>query len=194
MFWHVGMFILYYVRFFKWKILKKIRSIRTIVTIITSKKQSQLSRNLPVSFRFVHSISPFLLSLLFLPSFSPVPPFIGFHYSTGMVTDWWVDSILRYNRQLTIFYVLSRQYNLVSWYTWSSPDLQLTSSSICSFPHVSPDGHPSLLSCRTNLFKTYQFYFSPIICFDTSNLLERNHCILYGVLSFTLGVDSLSRS
>ena len=97
--------------------LQKIRSIIIIDTIISNKKQSQPSKKPPRSFQFVHSISLFLLYIPFLPSFYPFHPFIGFHDATGMVTDRWVDSILRYARQLTTFYVLVRLCALESHYT-----------------------------------------------------------------------------
>ena len=38
------------------------------------------------------------------------------------------------------------------------------------------------------------FYFIHIICFYTSDILNRNHCILYKVLSFTIRFDPLSRA
>ena len=102
-------------------------------TVIANKQQYQLSPNPPRSFWFVHSLPIFLLSLPFLPSFSPVLPSIGFCDATGTVTYWWVDSILWYARQLTNFYVLAIWYALASRYTRSSPKLQLTSACICSF-------------------------------------------------------------
>ena len=111
---------------------KKIRLIIIVDTIIANKKQFQPSRNPPRYFWFIHYISLFIFSLPFLPYLSPIPPLIGFCDATGAFTDQWVDSILIYAQQLTTLYVLSRQYTLASQYNQSSPNLHLTSTSICS--------------------------------------------------------------
>ena len=47
-----------------------------------------------------------------------------------------------------------------------------------------------LLICSRGI----HFHFIHIICFYNSDILNRNHCILYTVLSFTLRVDPLSRA
>ena len=154
------------------------RSIRIIDTIIANKKQSQLSWNLSRSFRFVHSLYLFLLSLPFLPSFSSVPPFIWLRDTRGTVANRWVDIIFRYARQITIFYILAR------WYTLESSNHPLTYS------------WPNMLSVPIrHLTVTLPFWGVDIVCCSGIDIyFISNHCILYSVLYVTLQVGPLSRA
>ena len=113
-------------------------------TIISNKQQSQPSLNMPCSFRFVHSIPLFLLSLTFLLYVSSFPPFIGF---------------LTQNVQpLTVEYTSSCYFHkttciLARRVSYCNRPRQLTSYDYIS--HSSPDCHPSLLCYGYFLMKRY---------------------------------------